>query len=311
MRSADSSGETAAATRARAGALWRAVRPHQWAKNLLVFVPLALTPDRLGDASQWLAALWAFAALCAVASAGYLFNDLRDVEADRLDPATRGRPFASGALPASAGVAGALVLLAVGFGTALAATPRVFTAWLGGYLALTLAYSFYIKRQLLLDVLLLAGLYTLRLLAGGAAVGIALTPWLLAFSMFLFLGLAWAKRCAELQRMSREWRDEAAGRAYRIEDLGVVMTLGATSSYLAVLVLCLYISSEAVGRQYAHVERLWLLVPVLLYWISRVWFLVRRGEIPGDPVAFAVRDGVSLACAGLMALLLLSASRGF
>lgn len=294
---------------ARAPALWRAVRPHQWAKNLLVFVPLALTPEQLGDLAQWRAALWAFAALCAVASAGYLINDLRDLDADRLDPAKRERPFASGALPSRWGYGAAAVLLALGFATAVATTPRAFVAWLATYLVLTLAYSFYVKRQLLLDVLLLAGLYTLRLLAGGAAVGIALTPWLLAFSMFVFLGLAWAKRFAELRRMNEEWRKTAEGRAYRVDDLGVVLTLGACSSYLAVLVLCLYISSEHVGEQYAHVERLWLLVPVLLYWISRIWFLVRRGEIPGDPVAFAVRDRTSLACGALMLLLLLAASR--
>ncbi len=286
------------------------MRPHQWAKNLLVFVPLALTPEQVGDRALWLAAFAAFAALCAVASAGYLVNDLLDVEADREDPAKRDRPFASGALSARAGVAGAAVLLAFGFALSWLATPWSFTLHLAAYLVLTLGYSLYVKRQLLLDVLLLAGLYTLRLLAGGAAVGIALTPWLLAFSMFLFLGLAYAKRFAELRWMSGAGRSHAAGRAYRVDDLGVVLTLGATSSYLSVLVLCLYINSEGVSRHYGHVERLWLLVPVLLYWVSRVWFLVRRGEITGDPVAGAVRDPASLACGLLMGAVLISATLG-
>jgi 4-hydroxybenzoate polyprenyltransferase len=284
------------------------MRPHQWAKNLLVFVPLALTPELNADGSLWLVALGAFAALCAVASGGYLINDLVDLESDRSDPEKRERPLANGAISPRAGAAGGLASIALGFAVALWATPAAYVAYLAGYLALSLAYSFWLKRQLLIDVLVLAGLYTLRLLAGGAAVGIPLTPWLLAFSMFLFLGLAYAKRFAELRRMNEALRRQATGRAYRIDDLGVVLTLGATSSYLAVLVLCLYVSAEAEGQHYAHAERLWLLVPVLLYWVSRIWFLVRRGEISGDVVAFAVRDPASLVCGAGMVLAVLAAS---
>ena len=284
-----------------ASALWRALRPHQWAKNLLVFVPLALTPTLLADTAKWIALCWAFAAWSAVASAGYLANDWVDLSADRADAAKSGRPFASGVLPVPLGIAAALALAVFGVGAAALHVSSAFVAHLVAYGVLTLAYSLYLKRLLLLDVLLLAGFYTLRVLAGGAAASIALTPWLLAFSLFLFLGLAFVKRYGELQRMTDSGAGRVSGRAYRREDLDLVMMLGTTSAYSSVLVLCLYINSEHVGRQYPHPGALWFLVPLLLYWVSRIWFLAKRGELPGDPVAFAVRDRVSLAVGMLMA----------
>jgi 4-hydroxybenzoate polyprenyltransferase len=255
--------------------------------------------------------LAAFASWGAVASAGYLANDALDLAADRTDPEKRDRPFASGALPVRAGIAAGVALGLAGVGLAAAVAPLAFVAHLVIYLALTLAYSFYVKRLLLLDVLLLAGLYTLRLLAGGAAVAIPLTPWLLAFSLFFFLGLAFAKRFGELQRLTRAGAvGDASGRAYRGDDLELLMMLGSASSYLSVLVLCLYINSEHVGQQYPHPGALWFLAPLLLYWVSRIWFLAKRGELPGDPVAFAVRDRVSLAIGGLVAVALGMAIRG-
>ncbi len=290
-------------------ALWRALRPHQWAKNLLLFVPLALTPALVADTGQWLVLFAAFVSFSAVASAGYLANDRLDLAADRADPAKRDRPFASGVLPVRVGTAAAIALALFGVALAAAVAPPAFVAQLIAYLALTLTYSLYVKRLLLLDVLLLAGLYTLRLLAGGAATGIALTPWLLAFSLFFFLGLAFAKRYGELQRISAVGAGDRSGRAYRRDDLDLLMMLGATSAYLSVLVLCLYINSDQVGRQYPRPGALWLLVPLLLYWASRIWFLAKRGELPGDPVAFAVRDRVSLAVGALVALVLGAAIR--
>jgi 4-hydroxybenzoate polyprenyltransferase len=279
-------------------ALWRALRPHQWAKNLLLFVPLALTPVQVSEIGKWLVLLAAFACWSAVASAGYLANDALDLAADRADPEKRNRPFASGALPVRTGIGAsvALGLLAIGF--AIAVTPPAFIGHLVVYLVLTLVYSLYVKRLLLLDVLLLAGLYTLRLLAGGAAVGIALTPWLLAFSLFFFLGLAFAKRYGELQRIGAGVQ---SSRAYRSDEQDLLMTLGATSAYSSVLVLCLYINSDHVGRQYPRPGALWFLAPLLLYWLSRIWFVAKRGELPGDPVAYAVRDRVSLVIGALVA----------
>lgn len=272
-----------------------ALRPHQWAKNLLVFVPLALTPREAGQVANQVAAGLAFAALSLCASAGYIVNDLLDLEADRGHPTKRDRPFARGALSVPNGAVLSVALAAAGFSIAAAGTTRAFTGYLAVYVGLTLAYSLYVKRLLLLDVLLLAGLYTLRVLAGGAAVGIRLTPWLLAFSLFIFVSLAFVKRYGELRLVAERNQTRATGRAYRVDDLDLVLTLGTTAGYLSVLVLCLYINSEDVRRLYGRVEFLWLLVPLFLYWVSRIWFLARRGELPGDPVSFAVRDPVSLA----------------
>ena len=282
----------------------RALRPHQWAKNLLVFVPLALTPQRLGERELELAALVAFVSFSLAASAGYVVNDLLDLEADRVHPDKCRRPFASGALGRLAGIAMAAVLGVAAFGLALALTPPGFALVLATYVGLTIAYSVYLKRLLLLDVILLAGLYTLRVIGGAAAISIGLTPWLLAFSLFIFLSLAFAKRYSELRLMASLREAGAKGRAYRVEDLELVAVLGATSGYLSVLVLCLYINSDVVRQLYRTVDMLWLLCPILLYWVSRIWFLAKRGDLPGDPVAFAVRDPVSWLSGGLMGVVI-------
>jgi 4-hydroxybenzoate polyprenyltransferase len=199
------------------------------------------------------------------------------------------------------------VLLAASFATAFFGVDRSFLPFLAIYLVSTVAYSFYLKRQLLVDVFVLAGLYTLRVIAGAAAASIELTAWLLAFSLFIFLSLAFAKRYSELALLAARDETESRRRAYRVGDLDLVLILGSTSGYLSVLVLCLYISTDVVQDLYRTVEVLWLLAPVLLYWISRIWFLAKRGELPGDPVAFAVRDPVSLVV-GLLAAGLLAAA---
>ncbi len=285
----------------------RALRPHQWTKNLLVFVPLALTPQHVGDPAKQLTAFFAFLALSMVASAGYVVNDLLDLDADRQHPTKRDRPFASGALPLGWGWALAGLLSAAGLGLALATTPEGFVGMLVLYAGATLAYSGFFKRQLLLDVIVLAGLYTLRVIAGSAAVDIGLTPWLLAFSLFIFLSLAFAKRYAELRLLASRSETHARGRAYQVGDLDLIAMLGSTSGYLSVLVLCLYINSEAVRALYRTVDVLWFLSPILLYWISRIWLLAKRGELPGDPVAFAVRDPASWISGALMAGVIVAA----
>jgi len=292
------------------GSLWsvvQALRPHQWAKNLLLFVPLMLTPHELANQSKQMAVALAFVAFSLCASAGYVLNDLLDREADRHHPTKRRRAFASGALSVSTGVALIPALLAASFAIAFFGTDRSFLPFLGIYLISTVAYSVYLKRQLLVDVFVLAGLYTLRVIAGAAAASIELTAWLLAFSLFIFLSLAFAKRYSELALLAAGDETESRRRAYRVGDLDLVLILGSTSGYLSVLVLCLYISTDVVQDLYRTVEVLWLLAPVLLYWISRIWFLAKRGELPGDPVAFAVRDPVSLVT-GLLAAALLAAA---
>lgn len=285
----------------------RALRPHQWTKNLLVFVPLVLTPSQVGNPGKQLQALVAFVAFSLVASAGYLLNDLIDLEVDRAHPTKRHRPLASATLPIAWGVGLAAACGTGGFGLALGASSRGFAELLGVYLVTTLAYSLFLKSRLLVDVFVLAALYTLRVIAGAAAVSIALTPWLLAFSLFIFLSLAFSKRYSELRLMATRNQTHALGRAYRVSDLELVAMLGATSGYLSVLVLCLYINSEVVRQLYHTVEVLWILCPILLYWISRIWLLATRGELPGDPVAFAVRDPVSWLAGALMAGVILLA----
>lgn len=280
--------------RSRLPDLMRALRPIQWAKNLLLFVPLALTPDQWGDADKHRTLFFAFVAFSLCASAGYILNDLLDRDADRAHPQKSKRPFASGRLPVAAGVASMLVLLAIAFAAALNISDRSFLSALGIYLAVTAAYSIALKRLLLVDVITLAGLYTLRVIAGAIAVSIEPTSWLLAFSLFIFLSLAFVKRYSELDLVGSRQEILRNRRAYEAGDLDLVRILGSTSGYLSVLVLCLYINSEAVQRLYQNVHMLWFLCPILLYWISRIWFMANRGQIPGDPVAFAVRDPVSL-----------------
>jgi 4-hydroxybenzoate polyprenyltransferase len=243
----------------------------------------------------------AFVCFSLCASAGYVLNDLLDLQADRQHPTKRHRPFASGALPVSLGVALTALLLALGLGLGFLFAAPSFLSVLGVYLVTSVTYSVFLKRQLLIDVIVLAGLYTLRVIAGGAAVSIELTPWLLAFSLFIFLSLAFAKRYSELALAATRQQEQLPRRAYQVGDLDLVLIPGSSSGYLSVLVLCLYINSDLVGQLYQTPEMLWLLCPILLYWVGRVWFLAKRGELPGDPVAFAVRDTTSYLL-GLLAL---------
>ncbi|HET8701499.1 MAG TPA: UbiA family prenyltransferase [Nitrococcus sp.] len=269
----------------------RALRLHQWLKNLLVFVPLvaALHFTDLASLSHAVIAFFAFG-LCA--SSVYVLNDLVDLEDDRQHPRKRYRPFAAGELSIARGctlipalLAGAIVLSLL--------LPLEFLEVLGVYYATTLAYSFKIKQAEVLDILALALLYTLRIVGGGAATGTPLTFWLLAFSLFLFLSLAVAKRCAELAVMRNMGKERSHGRGYRVEDLPLLYSVGVGAGYVATLILSLYLPSDAVARAYSHPWMLWVFCPMLLYWITRVWLKTYRGEMHDDPVVFAVRDNSS------------------
>lgn len=271
----------------RARALSRGLRPHQWTKNALVFVP-AILAHRL-EPYVWTRAVWAFIAFSLCASSVYLVNDLLDLHADRAHPTKKTRPFAAGTLPLGAGVALAPLLLLAAFAVALA-LPPIFAVVLGTYWALTSGYSFLFKKWAMVDVLILAGLYTLRLLAGGVAYGVPLSQWLLTFSLFLFLSLAFVKRYSEVQMVRREGRTETRGRGYFAGDLEQLSSLGAAAGYLSVLVLALYLNSDDVRRLYDHPLRLLGMIPLLLYWISRVWLLTHRGQMHDDPIVFAIRD---------------------
>ncbi|MDX1547198.1 MAG: UbiA family prenyltransferase [Rhodothermales bacterium] len=293
-----------AGTRSSAVSTWaRALRLHQWVKNLLIGVPL-LVGHRFGEVDLLLAVLLAFVAFGLCASGVYVLNDLVDLEADRRHARKRWRPFAQGSLPIQHGVAAIPLLVLSGLGLAFGLLPATFGGILLLYLAITTAYSFYLKRVLLVDVVVLAGLYAIRLFAGGVVAGIALSPWLLAFSIFIFFSLALMKRYAELVLMQRERTAEARGRGYRADDGDLLRSLGTASGLVAVLVLALYINSDQVVSMYSRPELLWLVGPPLLYWISRMWMVAHRGGMHDDPIVYTIKDRVSYLVGGTIVLVI-------
>jgi len=287
----------------------KALRLHQWLKNALIFVPL-LAAKAEGDHGLLLAACLAFLAFGLFASSVYVLNDLLDLQADRQHRTKRRRPFASGAIPVAYGVVAAPLLMAASVGLAIGFLPGIFLEVLLVYGAITTAYSFYLKRQVVVDVLLLATLYTIRILAGAAATHIKPSFWLLAFSMFIFLCLAMAKRYSEL-RQAMDKQGTLAGRGYMPSDLPVVLAMGSGSGLVAVLILALYTQSEIVPAHYPAPEWLWMVPPVMLYWVVRLWMKANRGEVDDDPVVFAARDWQSLVVAAMMGCLFAFASIGW
>lgn len=286
-------------------ALGRALRPHQWAKNSLILVPL-LSSHRAGNLAALGTTLLAVLTFSLCASAVYVLNDLLDLEADRNHPRKAARPFATGDATIASGLLLIPALLAVA--AALAALlPVAFRLVLATYFALTLAYSLFLKRRVLIDAMALAGLYTLRIIAGAAATSIALSFWLLLFSVFLFLSLAFAKRYAELDELRRQHRLRAAGRGYQTDDLPILRSMGTAAGYLCVLVLALYINSPEVGALYHRPRVIWLLCVVMLYWISRLWIVAQRGRLHDDPVIYALTDRISLLTGALAALIIAAA----
>lgn len=298
--------ETAARSSRTVRPWLRLLRPHQWAKNGLVLLP-GLLAHRLGEPGVLAASALAVVALSLCASGTYVVNDWLDRDRDRAHPTKRRRPLASGAIAPATGLAVAAVLLAVAF--ALAAwLPAAFAAVLGTYTATTLAYSLRLKRVAVLDVLLLAGLYALRVLAGGAATGIAVSEWLLAFSLFFFLSLALLKRYVELRQMETGAAPADNGRGYAADDAALVRGVGPACGLLAVLVFALYTTSPAVRALYAHPAWLWLAAPPLLYWTMRMWLVAHRGQMHDDPVWYAVRDPASYVVAAVVAAVIVAAT---
>ncbi|HEY4093131.1 MAG TPA: UbiA family prenyltransferase [Luteibacter sp.] len=269
----------------------KALRLHQWVKNVLVFLPL-LASHRVFEVNAVIASIVGFFCFGLCASSVYLTNDLLDLASDRQHHRKRNRPFAAGTLPLIAGPIVALLLLVAGFALALTLSTG-FVAVLLGYFVLTSAYSFQLKRVMMLDVVILATLYTTRILAGTAAIASSPSFWLLAFSMFIFLSLAMVKRYVELLTLQTSGKVTASGRGYDVDDIPLIQSLGASSGYLAVLVLALYVDSTASMKLYTHPHYLWMLCPLLLYWISRTWAVAHRGVMHDDPVVFAVMDRTS------------------
>jgi 4-hydroxybenzoate polyprenyltransferase/phosphoserine phosphatase len=290
------------------GVLAKALRVHQWAKNVLVFLPFLPLVGRL-DLNAWLLGLAAFVAFGLCASSAYLLNDLFDLEADRVHARKSLRPIAAGDISLATAILLSLGLLTAAFLISAFLLPPLFVGVLGSYWALTMAYSLDLKKRVNVDVIVLACLYTARVLAGAAVLGVPPSFWMLAFSVFLFLSLAAAKRTTELDALARNGGDSAAGRGYQTRDIPVLLAQGAASGQLAVLVFALYLNTVLAG-QFHHPEWLWVVCPLLLLWINRVWMKVSRGEMHDDPVVFALRDPfsratglVAVACVTMAALL--------
>ena len=274
-------------------ALLKALRLHQWAKNLLVFVPL-LAAHVYGDVRHVMQALLAFLAFGLAASGVYLLNDLSDVEDDRHHPRKRQRPFAAGHLSLLLGWALWPVLLLAGLVLAWQGVSTSFAATLLVYITVTTLYSFWLKQRVMVDVLTLAILYTLRIVGGGVAIGVPLSFWLLLFSMFLFLSLALIKRYSELKAAREAGRSSVLrGRGYAPDDLEMVASLGGSAGFISVLVLALYVQDSQTAHLYATPHAIWGLCPLMLFWISRAWLIAHRGQMHDDPIVFALRDRVS------------------
>jgi 4-hydroxybenzoate polyprenyltransferase len=273
--------------------MFKAMRLHQWMKNLLVFVPL-MAAHQYADTQRDALALMAFVIFSLTASSVYLLNDLVDVQDDRHHARKRNRPFASGALSLITGWAAWPVLLLVAVVLSAGLMPVLFSVSLGVYFVLTVAYSLQLKQLVVVDVLTLAALYTLRIIAGAAAIDVAVSFWLLLFSMFIFLSLALIKRYSEL-KVARDAGKIGAlrGRGYEPDDLELVSSLGGSAGFIAVLVLALYIQDGQAAHLYATPQVIWLACPVMLYWISRAWLIAHRGRMHDDPIVFALKDKVS------------------
>ena len=280
----------------------KALRVHQWAKNALIFVPVAAAHELHVGATLWDSVV-AFVAFSLCASSVYLLNDMLDLESDRQHHSKHKRPFAAGHLSLIFGLlaAPALLLAALALAWLL---PLKFLLVLGVYYVATLAYSFGLKRLVMIDVLALAGLYTIRIAAGSAATGIPLSFWLLLFAIFIFLSLAMVKRYAELYAMKQQGKLSASGRGYRVEDLALLQSLGGASGYISILVLALYVNSPDIAMMYHNGKVVWLLCPIMLYWISRVWMETHRGDMHDDPLVFAMKDPISLITGATAALVL-------
>ena len=283
----------------------RALRIHQWLKNLLVIVPL-LAAHQANVLQGLVQVIYAFFAFSLCASAVYVLNDLLDLESDRQHVRKRKRPFAACSIPLWQGMLMVPALLAIAFAIA-AMLPKQFILVLAAYFVMTLAYSIRLKKQVIVDVMLLAGLYTMRIIAGAAATQITPSFWLLAFSMFIFLSLAMVKRYSELLITLQNNKQEAAGRGYAVSDLPVLMSIGVSSGIGSVLILALYLNNPETNKMYPNTMWLWLMPPLLLYWISRMWMKTQRGQVDDDPVVFAARDWQSLVVLLLSACIFIAA----
>jgi len=262
--------------------------------------------QRFGDWPATIAIMLAFLAMSLLASITYIFNDMLDLQADRLNATKAKRALASGRVGLVLGVK-TMGVLAIVLGVCMAFLPMQYNLVLLSYLLLTLLYSFHFKQIVILDVCVIAALHTLRVIAGTVAIAATWSFWLLAFSMFIFFSLALAKRVAELMNLQKSGQEKTIGRDYNVSDLPVLLASGVSSGFLSVLIVALYINSEKVSVMYSIPQFLWLVCPVLLYWIGRLWMITGRGEMHEDPIIFAIKDRISFNAIGLMAVAVLAA----
>lgn len=282
------------------------IRLHQWLKNMLLFVPLFVDGQFFNVASIALVLL-AFVSFALLASATYIVNDLVDLESDRAHPNKRNRPLAAGRISLVDGIAISTLFFALSFFIALQINIMFFVV-LCVYLLLTLSYSFKLKTYFGMDVVALASLYTIRIFAGAAALGIAVSFWLLSFSMFVFLSLALVKRCAELVLLAKHEKESAHGRDYNVSDLQVFIGFGTSSALLAVLMYCFYLNTDILTTKYPEPRLLWLSILPLTYWLIRMWVKTIRGEMHDDPIVFSLKDKGSVISVGMVCLITLLAN---
>jgi 4-hydroxybenzoate polyprenyltransferase len=271
----------------------KALRPHQWVKNILVFIPMLLAHNL--DLLTVTKVLLGFCAFSVVASGVYVLNDLLDLAADRTHPRKSKRPFAAGTVPIEHGTLMAAGLLGLGTVLSLIVGP-VFWLVLLLYFSATTGYSFYFKRRIIIDITVLSGLYTMRIIAGGVAAGVGLSVWLLAFSVYFFFALAAIKRQAELVDSASAGKLTPSGRGYTTDDLPIISQMSIASGYVSVLILALYMNSPTVTSLYANPPVLWGVCPVILFWISWISILTHRGQMHDDPIVFAIKDRISRIC---------------
>lgn len=283
------------------------MRIYQWMKNLLILLPLAMA-HKLGSNGVYLNLFFAFLSFSLAASAVYIANDMLDLESDRSHPRKRNRPFASGKLSLKFGVFAAPLLFIIALLISFAIEPIGFSLSLCFYIVVTSAYSAFLKKIAIIDILILSFLYTLRIIAGGLAVDVAISPWLLAFSIFIFLSMAIVKRYTELRVMLNENKTKPSGRGYTIDDLHLLGSVGPSAGLISVLIFSLYVNSIHVSMLYQSPKYLWFAAPLLLYWILRVWLLAHRGKMHDDPIVAMAKDPASWIVGALIGIIVLGAA---
>lgn len=287
--------------------LLKTIRVHQYVKNLLIFLPLLLSTTAL-DIQQWLKYIIGFLSFCSTASIVYVINDLLDLEADRLHPRKRHRGFACGNISITQGICILVVLLALTISLCFYMSSN-FIITLVSYFLITCCYSFYLKKLVLIDTFTLSILYTIRLIAGITLINHGYSDWLIAFSIFFFLCLAYVKRFTELFKANDEGR-EIHGRGYRLEQISLIKVLGIVSGYIATLIFSLYIQSEKALSIYQHIEILYVINLLLLYWISYIWLMAYEGKMHDDPIVYAIKDKTSW-IVGIICLICIIAAKLF